>query len=702
VNLLLLINDTFEWRKSVWRFLKTNDSVAYVIDTQCTRAEPRRVNVNELLGIPPKRNPVTPVTEPRKVSAKSKEFLDKKWTREKPLFDSIDLLLDCDTRARLIPELAAQIGCAPATLETSCRRYWQRGQTKSALLPDYYNSGRHDGGTTAKRGRRPSKENEYAIYQLEQVDHDLIRKVIDEVYLRKDSCATAVDAYDHLIDNHYQYLDGNGESFERPLGERPTLRQFRHILKKLVPKEVRIRRREGDRSFVRDHAPALEDTIRDCLGVGHKYEIDASIADVLIVSQFDRSKVIGKATIYFIIDRRSRLIVGFYVGLETASWDTALEAILSIFEDKQALCTRYGVEYNPRDWPAHCVMSQNFVADHAELFSRYSDALTEHFNVTMENPTAEAPNFKPNVETQFARIKVTFRTSPGFDPPEKKGMRRKKNYAKDAALTLFELVKHVLEAVIAHNRAPLANDLRKPDQVLRKVEKSPIGLWNDGMTQRSGKGRHYDYAEVMQYLLPTDTATVSRTEIKFKSLYYTSDDPILRRILVDLGDRREKLKVSFDRRCVDIIWIWTSDSRAVPAVLAGMSADYSGLSFAEVAYIEKVRAQQQPHFDQMARDVKGEQRKRKNTLDAAARAHQAKLGRQSVNSRTVDTVHTRAVEKAHERRELSERRAKAHGLTPPCDNVVGMPVAPSTSKDADSTANTELSPIQRARMRMMK
>src|SRR5690606_24251979 len=81
----------------------------------------------------------------------------------------------------------------------------------------------------------------------------------------------------------------------------------------------------------------------DCLGVGHYYEIDATIADIYLVSSEDVNKIIGKPTLYLIIDRKSRLIVGFYFGLENASWNGAMQAILCISENKRGLCARYGV-----------------------------------------------------------------------------------------------------------------------------------------------------------------------------------------------------------------------------------------------------------------------------------------------------------------------------------------------------------------------
>src|SRR5690606_6831898 len=170
------------------------------------------------------------------------------------------------------------------------------------------------------------------------------------------------------------------------------------------------------------------------------------------------------ATVYFIVDRRSRLIVGFYVGLENPCWETAVEAIVSLTEDKQALCERYGVEYDPADWPADGILPSEILADNAEGMSRQSSELPRQLSVTIANTPSLLPHFKPNVETRFDLITTDIRnTAPGYEPPEDRYKRRTKHYDKEACLTLHEFIREILEAVIKHNRKPLQNYPRSPD-----------------------------------------------------------------------------------------------------------------------------------------------------------------------------------------------------------------------------------------------
>ena len=52
------------------------------------------------------------------------------------------------------------------------------------------------------------------------------------------------------------------------------------------------------------------------MGPGSKYQIDATVGDVYLVSQFDRDNIIGRPVMRFVIDAFSRMVTGMYVGLE--------------------------------------------------------------------------------------------------------------------------------------------------------------------------------------------------------------------------------------------------------------------------------------------------------------------------------------------------------------------------------------------------
>ncbi len=58
----------------------------------------------------------------------------------------------------------------------------------------------------------------------------------------------------------------------------------------------------------------------DCNGPGDVYEIDATIVDCYVVAEAEGTTILGKCTLYLVIDRFSKLIVGFYMTLGSPSW----------------------------------------------------------------------------------------------------------------------------------------------------------------------------------------------------------------------------------------------------------------------------------------------------------------------------------------------------------------------------------------------
>lgn len=68
---------------------------------------------------------------------------------------------------------------------------------------------------------------------------------------------------------------------------------------------------------------------------GDVFEIDSTVADVHLISSLNRRKVIGRPTIYTVVDRATRMIVGLHVSLYHASWRVARQALANCFMPKK-------------------------------------------------------------------------------------------------------------------------------------------------------------------------------------------------------------------------------------------------------------------------------------------------------------------------------------------------------------------------------
>jgi len=72
----------------------------------------------------------------------------------------------------------------------------------------------------------------------------------------------------------------------------------------------------------------------DAIGPGSVFQIDATVADVYLVSRFNRTHIIGRPVLYIVQDCFSKLIVGLYVGLEGPSWIGAAMALANTVGNK--------------------------------------------------------------------------------------------------------------------------------------------------------------------------------------------------------------------------------------------------------------------------------------------------------------------------------------------------------------------------------
>lgn len=609
---------------------------------------------------------------------------EKAWARIQPLIATHgSALFDPTFRKAMLAQQAQIFGCSIVSLYKDLRRFWQRGQTKYALLPDYQHSGRSQPNPdepeaavaiTAGRGRKPKQ---HTTYQITTQDTSWFHEIIKREYLNNQQI-TMVDAYTSLVNKYYRYPDGNADWHVNPPGDRPSLRQFRLFLSKNYDLEMRTRGRVGDSDYEREHRKRLGTIMADCLGVGHYYEIDATIADIYLVSSEDITKIIGKPTLYLIIDRKSRLIVGFYFGLENASWIGAMQAILSISEDKRALCARYGVKYDPDDWPAHQVFPSEFLADRGDMISHASSSIVEGLHVTVTNLPAKRPDWKPLVECGFKQAHNHLRSiaAPAYDPPSNATKRRGKHYEKDACLTMKDFGNLILNTIIAHNHREIpAYDLSNKE-LLDGVRPAPVALWNHGIVSRSGLLTRYEEPTVRFALLRKKKASVTDHGIEFEGCYYSCPEAIEQKWFETARKKRFTVDVSYDSRLADSIYVHSLQKKGEPyvATLSARSSKYRGMSFDEVAYCEAMRALLRHESEHTRMQNSIDLRNVTEPVISAARKKLKAEGRKvSRTARRADIKEVRGAERSLERKVLAVIQGDKAPHTPTAEPDTPLP-----------------------------
>jgi len=684
---LLYPNDIFEMPDGTLHrllYVAEGGGMAWVIALKEKRALPVRIPYAHALTLTPTSKRLggaisSPTLNP---SRASEALRDRAWERIAPLVANTGIF-ESTTRGCLLRERASQTKCSQNTLLKDLRRYWQGGQTRNALLGDYANSGRVD-SRQQSRGRHTKTGK--APFKLQEAD----RKVLDKAskfYLKKEY-RTLDDAYQWMLERYYTYADGNGESFIKPALERPTLKQLSYWLKTRYTLEHKLRARKGNKDFERDHRQRLGSIQLDCHGAGHMYEIDATIADVYLVSSSDRTVIVGKPTLYLIIDRATRLIVGWYVGYENPCWSAAMQAILSIAEDKATICKRHGITYDPADWPAHGVQPEMFLADQGEMASKNARRITNGLRAMVTNVPGLRPDWKPLVECGFKMMhQVISPDLPAYDPPSNQKRRRGKAYYRDATLNLEEFTSLIIKAIVTHNRTMQTNFELSVSQVAEGVRPVPRELWFHEIRTRVGALARFDADTVRLELLPRETGTVTDHGIEIRGCTYTFPEAEKKGWFVQARNKRFKVDISLDYRLCDEVLVHDPDmrGRVYTARLTPRCAEFRGMSFAEVAqHISAIKALV-ANAEQEKRQNRFDYHKHSTPIieDAERELRTASQGRTlSRNARKKNIAHDRATE-------LQLERSRTAGV-PSASTQLERPLGTAASVVRQRQPDTEL------------
>ena len=658
----LLRNDVFEGKDGCQYRVVSNTSSAnhgWVINLSQPHAWPVEREFNVLRHHSEHRSHTTRETLPEFAfySEKARARANAAYEAIKPLVLNDDgtenKALFCEkTRSALVRARAAELAISKTTIYKYLKDWWTLGQTRYVLIPASARNGKNQPAGTGSRGRRPD-DDRYAVLQMSANDIKWAKEIIQKRYIGNEH-ASLVGVHSDLIAQRYSLLDGNGARINLPEGERPSIHQLRSVLKKYFTQEDVERGKHGDKNFERELNPMLGSSLEECVAPGHIYEIDATILDVFLVAQANRNSIIGKPTLYLIYDRKTRLCVGFYLGLENASWTGMMLAILSIAVDKQALCRKYNVPYDPADWPAHGVFPAKFLADRGEGASHNSDRICDGMEATISNTQALLPIRKGLVESGFKSVHTAIKDeAPGYEPPRDAVKRRSPKYHLDAALTLDEIVSIILGQIVRHNRSKMRRFPLAPENVLDGWAAIPRELWTREVSHGGGVGTRYTHEYLHKQLLPVDTAQVTQQGITFRGCFYKSLEPTVRQWMVQAAVKKGfAVRCSYDLRLVDELIVHDSNGKSYTCTLTADSKRFAGYSYAEVKYLlsreldmKKAKA---PESEQARADQRAQA---KAVVDHAIAATKAARTGAARSARRADTAAARGAEQTTRRRE---------------------------------------------------
>lgn len=216
---MFLINDTIEYAgppvatlRILW--IDMQQDLAYIFELRHANAWPRPVTVSSLAADLQARrarllltDPCRPVP-PQPVPEHHRRLQARAWEAVGALHAHQPDIFQRGWRARAVADHARRLGMSRSSIMRYLQRYWERGQTPDALLPDYANSGAPGRTRVAtggvKRGR-PSKQGAAAP----NVDAAM-RAIFQAAVARQEASAPLFSrraAYRAMLAEHFRDCD---------------------------------------------------------------------------------------------------------------------------------------------------------------------------------------------------------------------------------------------------------------------------------------------------------------------------------------------------------------------------------------------------------------------------------------------------------------------------------------------------------------
>ena len=390
-----------------------------------------------------------------------------------PLLDCTDCISDKSLRYQMAAEVAQQH-------KTTTRRILR-------LYYRYLATGR----LTQKRTRQASKSNQ------------MIERAIRRYYFGAKRLSLR-SAYEMMLLEDYVGPEGGIDS------DAPTWSQFRHYYygHGFHRDPQKIIARDGLTKYQRDYRPAWGSSAGWRAQPG-SYQMDATQADIYLVSRQERSIVVGRPYIYLAVDTATHLIAGVYVGFSCD--ETAVMAcIAQAASDKVEYCARYGIEITQEQWPSEGMPTEIITDQGREFLGPRMSELCRRYGLEVLTLPPFRPDCKGAVEKTIDLLQQRYKPMlRGRGVIEDDAQERwATDYRTQATLDLDDFARVVIHSVLYLNSGRFVDG------------KTPAERW----TELSPRLMAVDPQELHIQTLPRDTAKLTRKGLRINRMWYAPDD----------------------------------------------------------------------------------------------------------------------------------------------------------------------------------
>ncbi|CAD7560011.1 Mu transposase C-terminal domain-containing protein [Aeromonas hydrophila] len=659
---MLPVNQVFRVGDKHFRLLWCDAETAFWIDLEDRAAWPVLIATSELENmlldgaVEPAEDPFLDSTL-REIEEGSPEWEKREsaWEMLRGEVGDVGLFFR-KGRGPAVIRITQTHGVTHQTVYRLLKRYWQRGMCKNALLPDYVKSGAK-GKARKPSGQKLGRPRIVRNGTGSNVTEDIARifRQVIEGRLLKESHPVVTDAYAsavNLIRARFPAMT---------VEDLPTPEQFRYFFKREYTAVSVAEKQFTSVNFAKDVRPLKGTSTADTLGPGHRYQIDATIADIYLVSEQDRNLIVGRPVIYFVVDVFSRMVTGMYVGFEGPSWVSAMMALANAVTDKTAYCRAFGIDIEPEHWPVGG-LPDVILADKGELNGTKVEPFAEAFGVRIENAPARRGDAKGIVERKFRTVQGDFKPYvPGVVGEITSRKRGGKDYRLDATLTLPEFTKQILDSVLYYNNYRPLSKYDRSEGMPGDLPAIPLALWRWGLTNLTGRLRQAPDELVRINLLPHDFATLSDRGIRLFGCYYTCAEAMkLGWFHRGLGQRPSKVQVAYDPRSADHIYVRPNQSLKDYWVcdLADFSRRFRGTTFWDVWNQTRSERKADANAAMAAIEERGKLLERMEEVTEQAEAQRPERTGLTKKDLGTQIRENKQQEKRHERRHAAFKPAK--------------------------------------------
>ncbi|PFD40374.1 DNA-binding protein [Bacillus cereus] len=521
-----------------------------------------------------------------------KERIEKNWDLIQQLLseENIPAIFDRQARGRILKPYIEQ-GYTKPTLYKLLRMYWKNGQNKGAIVDNYKNCGGKGKEKILgnKKVGRPKKDKDIqgeGINITQQVKK-LIVNAFQKYYMNQKENSLRYTYERFLAEYFMNKLKFGGETvlkFKEDANP-PSYAQFVYWAKKLTSSHKVSIKRLGEKEHNLTQRAILGKSNDYVYGPGSLYQIDSTIADVYVVSSNNYNAIIGRPTLYLVVDVFSRMIVGFHVDTRSASLEMARLALYCAVSDKVEYCGNLGISIEPDEWIASNLPAA-LLADRGELMGKEAQKLADRINIRLENTPPYRADLKGIVERALGLLQQNAKPLlPGY--VEKNfGKRGAPDYRLKAVLTIQDIRKIIIEYIRMHNQKILEHYELSEAMLRDQVIPTPNNIWNWGIEKCSGVLGEFPKEELKFAFMSVDVGRVSGSGIRYKNMRYTCTKAIQEHWFEKARNKGWKIRLLFDPRNMTFIYIKDENEGDYIACEMDRTSTYYGKSLSEIEYLQ--------------------------------------------------------------------------------------------------------------------